>query len=419
MRAKIHRGSQEIGGSCIEVESFQGGRLVLDLGLPLESDPDQVENLLPDIPALYDEDGGDIQGLIISHPHPDHFGLAGYVSERVPIAIGEDAQRIMAVSSKFAPVGIDLPADIHLQDREPVALGPFTVTPFLVDHSAFDAYSFLIEADGERLFYSGDIRGHGRKAALFERLCNQPPNGVDTLLMEGSAVGRLSAEQEFPTEADLEERFAEVIRETSGLAMVYASAQNIDRMVTLFRAAKKTGRQLIIDLYTAEILKATNHASIPQSDWPEVRLFTPYRQQRYIKKNQLFSELAEHKNNRLFPESLPEVASKSVLLFRPLMSEDLERAGALEGAQMIWSLWEGYLGFERNRSFLDWVEEKGLPFHRIHTSGHASIPDLQRLAKALDPQKLVPIHTFEPEQFANLFDQVAMEKDSAWWEVGS
>ena len=52
-----------------------------------------------------------------------------------------------------------------LADRKPFELRPFTITPFLVDHSAFDAYALLVEAGGRRLFYSGDLRGHGRNAA--------------------------------------------------------------------------------------------------------------------------------------------------------------------------------------------------------------------------------------------------------------
>ena len=34
MRVCIHRGTKEIGGTCIELEA-QGQRLVLDVGLPL------------------------------------------------------------------------------------------------------------------------------------------------------------------------------------------------------------------------------------------------------------------------------------------------------------------------------------------------------------------------------------------------
>jgi hypothetical protein len=39
----------------------------------------------------------------------------------------------------------------------------------------------------------------------------------------------------------------------------------------------------------------------------------------------------------------------------------------------------------------------------IHTSGHASIGDLKRLANAIAPKALVPIHTFEGGKFAIFF----------------
>ena len=44
-----------------------------------------------------------------------------------------------------------------------IEIGPFRITPQLVDHSAFDAYALLVEADGKRVYYSGDFRAHGRK----------------------------------------------------------------------------------------------------------------------------------------------------------------------------------------------------------------------------------------------------------------
>ena len=34
MKACIHRGTKEIGGTCIEIES-EGKRIILDVGLPL------------------------------------------------------------------------------------------------------------------------------------------------------------------------------------------------------------------------------------------------------------------------------------------------------------------------------------------------------------------------------------------------
>jgi ribonuclease J len=51
----------------------------------------------------------------------------------------------------------------------------FAVTPYLIDHSGFDAVAYLIEADGKRLFYSSDFRGHGRKSMLFDLMLANPP----------------------------------------------------------------------------------------------------------------------------------------------------------------------------------------------------------------------------------------------------
>jgi hypothetical protein len=119
--------------------------------------------------------------------------------------------------------GRDLPADRLLVDRQPLELGPFKVTPFLVDHSAFDAYAVLVEAGGQRLFYSGDLRAHGRKAGVFERLIAEPPT-VDSLLLEGTRVLEDDRRAAAASEQDAEERAAEVCRATSGLVLALASS---------------------------------------------------------------------------------------------------------------------------------------------------------------------------------------------------
>jgi ribonuclease J len=52
MRLRIHRGANEIGGNCMEIES-RGHSILLDLGLPLTADAVDP-SLLPDIPGLTD-----------------------------------------------------------------------------------------------------------------------------------------------------------------------------------------------------------------------------------------------------------------------------------------------------------------------------------------------------------------------------
>jgi mRNA degradation ribonuclease J1/J2 len=75
------------------------------------------------------------------------------------------------------------------RDQAPFRLGPFSVTRYLADHSGFDAYSLLFEAGGRRLFYTGDLRGHGRKS-VFDRLVADPPDDLHVTLMEGTALSR-------------------------------------------------------------------------------------------------------------------------------------------------------------------------------------------------------------------------------------
>ena len=48
MRIRIHRGTQEIGGTCIEIEA-QGKRVALDVGLPLDAPDEAQESLLPQV----------------------------------------------------------------------------------------------------------------------------------------------------------------------------------------------------------------------------------------------------------------------------------------------------------------------------------------------------------------------------------
>ena len=413
MRICIHRGTHEIGGTCVEIEA-QGQRLVLEVGLPL--DTPETESLLPSVPGFREKDET-LMGVVISHPHQDHYGLAKYLRSDLPIFIGAAASRILEAAANFIPAGVTFPKAIYLKDLEPLKVGPFEMTPYLIDHSAYDAYAFLVAADKKRLFYTGDLRGHGAKATLFKRLVHRPPKDVDVLLLEGSTIGRLNVEGRFPTERELEVLFLEEMKSTKGMVLVYCSGQNIDRIVTIFRACKQSQRQMIIDLYTAEILRATENPRIPQGDWPGVRVFIPQWQRRLVKRDQLFHLLEIYKKNRIFPEELRQIAAHATMLFRPSMATDLEDAGCLDEAQLIYSLWEGYLKEESISPFLNWLDHHKVPMSHIHTSGHASISDLQRLAKAINAKTVVPIHSFEPLQYPNYFANVAIKQDGIWWDV--
>jgi ribonuclease J len=412
MRVCIHRGTKEIGGSCVEIESG-GARIVLDVGLPLDvPNPDKVP--LPPICGFETFDPS-LLGVVISHPHQDHYGLAYKLPEETLFLIGKATQSILAAANLFTPTRTRFKKVSHLEDRKPIKLGPFTITPFLVDHSAYDAHAILVEADGKRLLYSGDFRAHGRKGALFQKFLRQPPDRVDVLLMEGTTIGR--DDQAFPSEDVLEERFVELFHQTKGMALVCCSGQNIDRIVSVVRACMKTGRQFIVDMYTAHILRATDNPRLPQAGWDCIKVFLPSAQKRQIIRRREFDVANSYRHWRIFPENLAQAAPTSVMLFRQSMMKDVEGASCLEGARLIYSLWSGYLKDSKTKPFLEWLCHHEIPLVECHTSGHASVLDLRKLRNAFPKAPVVPIHTVNAVRFEELFGNVQRHNDGEWWSV--
>jgi len=262
MNLNIHRGTHEIGGTCIELKS-NGHRLILDLGMPLvNKDGSQFvldkkvittedmlsQGILPNISGLYDGASDNIN-LILSHAHQDHYGLMHHIHPTVPIWMTKGTKSLLHVCDVFLPNSKSLETTMELPVWEDVQIGPFTVTAYLADHSAPDAVSLLIEVDGKRLFYSGDLRGSGRKGVLFEKLIKNPPHDIDCLLLEGTMMGRDN--KKFSTEESVEDEFVRLLQEKNSLALIFCSGQNIDRLVSAYRACLKTGKIFVIDLYTA------------------------------------------------------------------------------------------------------------------------------------------------------------------------
>ncbi len=416
MKLCIHRGTREIGGTCVELES-SGQRILLDLGLPLNA-KDMASTPLPAVAGLAEADPS-LLAVILSHGHRDHWGLVPKALASIPVVMGKAAEQIMRAAADFVPEPFAPTASKHLESGRPLQIGPFAITPHLVDHSGFDAYALEIEAGNRRLFYSGDLRAHGRKSKLFEQMIANPPKNIDVMLMEGSSLGRLGDDKQFPTEKAIEQRFVERFKATPGMVLVACSAQNIDRVVTVYRAAKQSDRTLVVDAYAAEVLKATGSEHIPKPvrGWPNIAVYIPYSQRRRLKEKGIAPIVDSYRGFRLWPEQLAEHAPRSLMLFRPWMLRDLERVKAMTDAQVIWSQWEGYLKESPGTQLKEECKKRNISFEVIHTSGHASPGDLKRLAAAVAPKRLIPIHTFERDRFPDLFDNVTLIDDGQWMEV--
>ena len=125
-------------------------------------------------------------------------------------------------------------------------IGDLKITPYLVDHSATDAYAFLIEADGKKVLYSGDFRANGRKSKLFDKMIKDKNlQNVDILLMEGTMLQR--SNKDFPDEQSVEDKILETIKENNQISFMIGSSQNIDSLVSAYRASKKAKKIFVVD----------------------------------------------------------------------------------------------------------------------------------------------------------------------------
>jgi ribonuclease J len=407
LKVIIHKGSQEIGGNCIQVSSGKT-TILLDAGLPLSPDSQPV-----DLSRLI------VDALLVSHPHQDHFGLMATLPPGTPVYIGRLARSLIDAPQVF--LGKDRYAlDFHdFKAWQPFTIGDFTITPYLVDHSATDAYAFLIEAEGKRLFYSGDLRSHGRKGKLFDNLIQRPIRDIDLLFLEGTMLHRNN--DLFPDETAVENLIFQTIRQQKNISFLLASSQNIDRIVSAHRACKRAGKLLVIDIYTAWVLEQLRQITqnTPAMDWPEIRVFAAYSQDQRLKANPAYfgdfrKRLYLHRVKREELQATPE----AFLYFGKMSSFRLINAfkNAAALVNVIYSQWLGYLdgshadyfGSDKISAFRS---DPAVNFIYAHSSGHAPLKDLQKLAAALKPKMLVPIHTEDAEGFRSNFENVTTLMD--------
>ena len=72
------------------------------------------------------------------------------------------------------------------------------------------------------------------------------------------------------------------------------------------------------------------------------------------------------------------------------------------------------------QEIVDYLIGRKFKIHKIHTSGHADIKTLKQMVEAIKPRNLVPIHTFDGDDYKDIFKNVNVKraKDKEEIEIG-
>jgi len=365
----IHRGARQIGGSVTEI-AIGDTKVFIDIGENLPGS--SVE--LPQINGLTVGDGKG-SALFLSHYHNDHIGELKNVLEEVTVFVGKTAKAIQMNLVKRVD-----PACLFAYERintfiplDRVKIGPITIIPLMIDHSAFDAYMFIIDTGERRILHTGDFRLHGKRGNATLKMLSVYAKNIDYIICEGTMLSRTG---ESPmSEYELQQKAAKMMK-SSKYVFVLCSSTHIDR-IGAFYHANPEGRLFVCDEYQKSQLDTVraDHAG-KSSFYDFVGIKT------YAKNLDVYME---KKGFCMIIRATP--------YFSPILEKYKGRS------LLVYSMWTGYLDdHARNNDLCNFLSP--YEYRILHTSGHATPDDLKLVYDAVNPKRgLIPIHTESHEMF--------------------
>lgn len=453
MNLTIHRGTDQIGG-CITEYELDGWKLFVDFGDQLPGAPSNEKPLL--IEGLNCGDTSK-SALLITHYHGDHIGKIAEVDPSIPVYMGHIAQdifcklqrRLSYIKGEFGEKAKDTLRRCQnvktFLDGEKLSFGPFIIEPVKMDHSAYDAYGFIIENkdnDEDIVFHTGDFRAHGLFGEEFyNKITSIPP--VKAIVCEGTNIERENPHAE--PEYTIEERFTTLFKEHK-YNVVFVSSTNIDRLFAIYRAASEADRPILMDQYQYDILKSV----IGENDWSrndehwitipdENGMEEPYPSEGVYEFDRERPIVLEYdKTERSIPKFYISDKIRRLLNWKGcvLIARSTPQFLSLidtfskDKTQKYLSMWNGYLDPESPAYNENLAKAIGPDYVYIHTSGHADAETLKELLWRVDADMIIPMHTSNPKRFLELFPEndwqirlikdgetINLEKEEYWKDV--
>lgn len=386
MKITILRGNQ-IGG-CITTIEHDGCKIIIDLGSNLPGSKEK-ELTKEDVDSIT----SGANAILYTHYHGDHTGLHHLIDPNIPQFIGAGAKDVMLCKYNALNAHNDYSAQIKsTQDMHPYKISEpiefkgcdkIKVTPYLVSHSAFDAYMFKIECDNIKILHTGDFRQHGYIGKRLFDVLKIYIKDVDILITEGTMLGR--SQETVLHENDIKSNTIAVLKEHK-YVFALCSSTDIDRLASFHNACKQTSRTFFVDEYQKEVLDVFSKYSGRYSN-----LFKFDKTFKLI--NYRTRKVVNHLKDTGF---LMPIRSSMLPIVKGMMSVYND-----ENPWLIYSMWNGYAEEGKSYTNDDILKIRQLFNNNIldgtkdgfHTSGHADIATLEEVCKIVNPKiGVIPIH---------------------------
>lgn len=377
-------GEDKIGG-CITEISSKNAKIIFDYGTNLDNTKQiDIEELTKGTPK-YD-------AVFISHYHLDHIGETSNILDDIPIYIEETTKKLYDIICDFSSKPqIDAKT---FKFGEDIQIKDLKITPYRVDHSAYNSSMFVITDGEEKALYTGDFRDNGYTGDKLIPTIKKIGQ-VDYLITEGTNIG--NSTHILRKEESLVDEFTDICNRYNQV-FVMMSSSNIDRITTILKACNKTKHILIQDLYMAHLtslIQKEDKKNIPNPvTFDNVMVYLP----KYLK-----NKPEEFKEKYLYSFS---EKNNSSILYKPFMMnirtsmlDDLKtfcfKGNILTNACLVYSMWGGYKENEEMNLFLEKIQNLGITLIEkdIHTSGHASEELIHEVKRITSPKQVFTIHT--------------------------
>src|SRR5881409_669735 len=409
-------GIGEIGGNKFLVEDSDS-RILLDFGMslgargqffsePFLSPRDRqglvTLGILPDIHGLYrDEDTPPIEAVVLSHAHIDHSMCISLLNRKIPVYCGETTLSILKTLSEMRPRGFE--NDLEGLDfktfrtGDNVNFGKTQLEPIHVDHSIPGSYAFLVHTSKGTIAYSGDFRSHGPKSNMTKDFSDAAERSEPELfLCEGTNLVR----GDLRTEQEVLEKSEHVVKKTKGAVLASFSSADIDRLRTFHEIAEKNDRILALSMKQAYLLRSLSkdkHLEVPDvlKD-PHIAVYQRAKKTFYHWEKDILGQTSVKTS-----KDIREMQDKVILASSSYDMNEVLDIQPGPGGAFINSGSEPFneeMEIDHER-FINWLDHFGLPMYQIHSSGHMMPTELRETIGRIEPKRLVPIHTEQPELY--------------------